>query len=117
MTADDRTIALSILHEDVRDVATAVLVLKYAQAFYGADAAVAHRLAFNPDFTPSAITIPAGGELCFDTHGTIVAPRVTDNGEHAALQRLWLEQRFHGDPDLQRDDRGVYTYRIPHHNP
>lgn len=75
VSSPGRRIRLSLQHADITTVPADVVALKYAQGFYGADAAVARAL---PGRRGSTLDIePAVGEhRLVSTHGSIRAPRV-----------------------------------------
>ena len=65
---------VSVVNVDVREIDVDVIVLKYAQAFYGADAAVAQRLELN--VVSSTIGPTPGQHVIFDSAGAVRGRKV-----------------------------------------
>lgn len=67
---------VSVIHDDITGVAADLLLLKHAQAFYGADEAVARRLTQQGVCREEQLTPDDGQAVLLETDGAIAAARV-----------------------------------------
>jgi hypothetical protein len=87
------SVELSVVQEDVTAVAADVLLLKHAQAHYGADAVVADRLTRPGRLSEADLSPDDGAHVLVPTAGEIAAPRVLFVGVPGLRQFRYREIR------------------------